>query len=150
MDVLQQNFKHRIDRLHERALRIAYDDYSSDFEGLHVKDNAVTIHKRNLSALAIEIHKISNNLLPFFARGMITELCIPYNTRSTTKVEEDDSGSFYCIKKSNYEIPSTKTVTHGLESIRYPGPKVWKLIPDELKELKSLELFKQKVQKFEI
>ena len=82
---------------------------------------------------------------------MMTEICVPYNTRSTTKVEEDHNGSLQCTKRSNYEIPSTKTVSYGLESIRYLGPKIWKLIPDELKELKSLELFKQKVKslKFE-
>ena len=38
------------------------------------------------------------------------------------------------MKYCNYEIPGTKTVLHGLESIRYLGPKIWKLIPDELKE----------------
>ena len=69
-----------------------------------------------------------------------------FNTRSTTKVEEDHSGSFGCTKRSNYEIPSTKTVSYGLEYIRYLGSKIWKLVPDELKELKSLELFKQKVK----
>ena len=90
-------------------------------------------------------------IISLFTRKMMTEICVPYNTRSTTKVEEDHSGSLQCTKRSNYEIPSTKTVSYGLESIRYLGPKIWKLVPDELKELKSLELFKQKVKslKFE-
>ena len=146
-----RTLNHRINRLHERALRIAYDDYLSDFEELLIKDNTVTIHKRNLRKLAIEMYKISNNLSPLFTRELMTEICVPYNTRSTTKVEIDDSGSFQCTKRSNYKIPSTKTVSYGLESIRYLGPKIWKLIPDELKELKSLELFKLKVKslKFE-
>ena len=130
-----RTLNHRINRLHERALRIAYDDYLSDFEELLVKDNTVTIHKRNLRKLAIEMYKISNNLSPLFTREMMTEICFPYNTRLTTKVEEDDSGSFQCTNRSNYEIP--RTVFYGLESIRYLGPKIWKLIPDELKELKS-------------
>ena len=52
--------------------------------------------------------------------------------------------------KNVTEIPGTKTVSYGLESIRYLGPKIWKLIPDKLKELKSLELFKEKVKKFAI
>ena len=81
----------------------------------------------------------------------MNEICVPYNTRSTTRIEEDESVSSLCIKKCNYEIPSTKTVSYGLESIRYLSPKIWKLIPDELKELKSLKLFKEKVKglKFE-
>ena len=47
------------------------------------------------------MYKISNNLSPFFMRDMMTEILVPYNTRSTTKVEEDDSGSFEYSKKSN-------------------------------------------------
>ena len=109
-----RTLNHRINRLHERALRIAYDDYLSDFEELLVKDNTVTIHKRNLRKLAIEMYKISNNLSPLFTREMMTEICVLYNTRSTTKVEEDHSGNLQCTKRSNYEIPSTKTVSYGL------------------------------------
>ena len=107
-----RTLNHRINRLHERALRIAYDDYLSDFEELLIKDNTVTIHKRNLRKLAIEMYKISNNLSPLFTRELMTEICVPCNTRSTTKVEKDSSGSFRCTKKSKYEIPSTKTVSY--------------------------------------
>ena len=32
----------RINRLHERALRIAYEDYESSFEELLIKDDSVT------------------------------------------------------------------------------------------------------------
>ena len=49
-------------------------------------------------------------------------------------------------QKSNYEIPGIKTVFYVLESIRCLGPKIWRLISNELKELKSLELFKKKVK----
>ena len=50
-------------------------------------------------------------------------------------------------QKYNYEIPGTKTVSYGVEPIRYLGPKICKLISDELNKLKSLELFKEKVKK---
>ena len=92
------------------------------------------VHKRNLRALAIKMHKISKNISPFFMREGMTQKCVPYNTRATTKVEKDDSGTFRCSKKSNYEISITKTISYGLESIRYLGRKIWKLIPDELRE----------------
>ena len=61
---------------------------------------------------------------PPFMKDMMTEVCIPYNTRSTTKVEKDDNGNYSCFKKSNYELPAVKTVSYGLESIRYLGPKI--------------------------
>ena len=50
-----RTLNHSINRLHKRALMIAYDDYLSDFVELLVKDNTVTIHKRNLRKLAIEM-----------------------------------------------------------------------------------------------
>ena len=40
--------------IHERALRIVYDDYSSTFEDLIInKDKSVIIHQRNLQQLEI-------------------------------------------------------------------------------------------------
>ena len=50
-----KDLNHRINRLHERAFRIAYDDYYSEFEELRAKDDPVTVHKRNLRILAIEM-----------------------------------------------------------------------------------------------
>ena len=41
---LNNKFNH----IHEKALRIVYDDYSSSFEDLPNKDKSVTIHQRNL------------------------------------------------------------------------------------------------------
>ena len=46
----------KINKIHERALRIAYKDSCSNFEELSTKANSVTIHK-NLQLLAIEIFK---------------------------------------------------------------------------------------------
>ena len=42
----------RINRLHERSLRITYNDYDSTFQELLYKDNSVSIHQRNLQLLA--------------------------------------------------------------------------------------------------
>ena len=58
---------------------------------------------------------------------------------------------FFCaclryLEPISDEIPGAKTVSYWLESIRYLCPKIWKLIPDKLKESKSLELFKEKVK----
>ena len=52
----------RINRIHERALRIVYNDYDSSFVDLLARDNAFTIHHRNIQTLGIEIYKVINNL----------------------------------------------------------------------------------------
>ena len=41
----------QISKLHERALRLVYNDKSYSFRELLERDNAVTIHKRNIQVL---------------------------------------------------------------------------------------------------
>ena len=48
-----RGLNNKINRIHERALRIVYDDNRSSFEDLLNKDKSVTIHQRNLQQLAI-------------------------------------------------------------------------------------------------
>ena len=38
----------KINKLHERALRIVYDDYNSKFEELLTKKSSFTIHQKTL------------------------------------------------------------------------------------------------------
>ena len=66
----QRQSNNLINKIHERALRIAYNDYKSDFDNLLSRDDSVTIHQRNIQALAIEIHKSLNNLNPIFMKDI--------------------------------------------------------------------------------
>ena len=50
-----RTINNKINRLHERALRIVYSDFKSSFEGLLMKDNPFSIHERNIQSLAREI-----------------------------------------------------------------------------------------------
>ena len=53
-----------INRIHERALRIAYQDHNSTFNELLAKDGSFKIHDRNLQKLLIEIFKVKMKLAP--------------------------------------------------------------------------------------
>ena len=59
-----RTLNNRINRLHERALRLAYTEAHLSFEELLRKDKSFTIHHRNLQKLAIEMHKFRRNLSP--------------------------------------------------------------------------------------
>ena len=51
----------KINRLHERVLRIVYNDFKSSFKNLLEKDRIVSIHAKNLQKLATEMFQISKN-----------------------------------------------------------------------------------------
>ena len=53
---------HLINKLQERALRVAYNDFNSSFSELLEMANKSTIHIRNLKLLVIEVYKFLNGL----------------------------------------------------------------------------------------
>ena len=76
----------KINRLHERCLRIVYSDKKSTFEELLEKDNTVSVHQRNLKFLATELYKVLNGLSPDLMKDVF-----PLN---------DDSGYSTCNKRT--------------------------------------------------
>ena len=60
----------KINKLHERALKIVYKNRNLTFQELLNLDNSFTIHHINLQKLATEMFKIKNNhsstLMPEF------------------------------------------------------------------------------------
>ena len=60
----------KINRLHERCLRIIYFDKKSSFETLLEKDCSLSVHNGNLQILDSEIYIMKNDLSPF----IVTEL----------------------------------------------------------------------------
>ena len=59
-----RKLNNHINRIHERALRIAYQDHSLTFNELLAKDSSFKIHDRNLQKLLTEIFKIKMKLAP--------------------------------------------------------------------------------------
>ena len=52
----------KINRLHERALRIVYDDDVSTFDQLLAMDKSFCIHHENIQRLSIETYKALDNI----------------------------------------------------------------------------------------
>ena len=59
-----QKNNNKIKHLHERCLRLIYSDKKSSYENLLEKDNSVSMHQKNIQALAIEMFKAKHNLCP--------------------------------------------------------------------------------------
>ena len=59
-----RKLNNHINHIHEKALRIAYQDHNSTFNELLAKDGSFKIHDRNLQKLLIEIFKVKMKLAP--------------------------------------------------------------------------------------
>ena len=46
----------------------------------------------------------------------------------------------------DFVLPKVKTVNRGLETVRYRGPKTWKIVPEDIKNSHSLAEFKAKIK----
>ena len=126
-----RTLNNRINKIHEKALRLVYNDSYSSFEELLDKDKSFTIHERNIQSLAIELYKVVNNISP-----EIMKFVFPLKSK---------------LRYPNENIFIThnvKTVSWGTESLRHIGPKVWLIIPDNIKNINTLRLFKNKIREW--
>ena len=57
-----------------------------------------------------------------------------------------DETSYELRQRSCFHIPSVNTVFSGTESIRFLGPKIWELIPNNIKCLENLKGFKTAIK----
>ena len=99
----------KINRLHERCLRIIYNDKHSKFEELLLKDNSVPIHHNNIHTLAIEMYKVANGMSPEIMNDIFKlRENTHYNLRRTSK----------------FLVDPIHTMFNGSESASYSGPKI--------------------------
>ena len=59
-----KELNNKVNRIHQKALRITYKDKSSTFQELLEKDNSVSINHRKIQKLAIEMHKVLHGFSP--------------------------------------------------------------------------------------
>ena len=122
-----------INRLYERCLRIIYNDETSTFKKLPEKDNSVSIHYRNLQALAIEMYKVANGMSPEIMNEISQLREKPhYNLRYTSELI----------------IPPIHSVYHGSESVSSLGPKIWELVPPGIRQINTFSKLKKAIKKW--
>ena len=125
-----RTLNNKINKLHERALRLVYKDYNLSFGELLIKDKSVTIHHRNLQKLAIEMYKLTDNITPTLMKAILPEINNQYNLRSGNR----------------FQTYNVRTVYNGTETISFRGPKTWDMAPNHIRISKSLKEFKSKIR----
>ena len=93
------------------------------------KDRSVTIHEKNMQLLMTEMFKTINNLNPSFMNEIFIQRTPPYDLRNT----------------NTFLLPRVHTVNYGTETVRYRGQRIWRSLPQEIKDTGSVQQFKNKI-----
>ena len=103
--MFHRRINNKVNKIHERALRVAYKDSHSCFESLLKRNNSVSLHQRNLQLLWVEIFKTKENLNPSFMKDIFIERTENYNLKKwgysavakSIKSENDNIRNRICI-----------------------------------------------------
>ena len=125
-----RKLNNRINNIQERALRIVFRDYKSTFQQLLKQNKSVSIHQRNLQILATEIFKTKNGFNAVIMEDVFKFKNLTYNFQNAET-----------LNRSN--VNSVKYRTKTITSL---GAKIWKILPNDYKELTSLSAFKSKIK----
>ena len=119
-----------INKVHERSLRVIVGDDLGDFESL-LQNNDICSYYRNIQSLMVEMFKIKN------------ELALPI----TDSIFESRSESYNLCNFQDLFTKGKRTVHYGLETLIYRTPQLWSFLPENVKEVESLEIFKKESKK---
>ena len=122
----------KINRLHERALRIVYDDDVSTFDQLLAMDKPFCIHHQNIQGLLIEIYKALHD--------------ISGNSLKEYFVKRENTISLQ--SKPELVIPSVNSILKGKNSLRYFDSVIWNSSPIEIREDHSISSFVTKMKQW--
>ena len=108
----------RINKIHEKAWSLVYKDETNlSFDGVLAKDKSVSIHQRNLQILVTEICEVRNYLGPEIMKDIFHFVQKSSSLRNNSTLERWRN----C------------TVYFGTESISSLAPKIWEIVPCEIK-----------------
>ena len=123
--------EYRINRIHERTLRLIYPNQRQlTFKELLKKNKTVSIHQRNLQTLATEIYKAKNKISLEVVNSLFEFTNKNYYLRNAS-----------ILKRNRYFA-----VHYGSESLVSLALKIWELAPDSIREVKTLSIFKNKIK----
>ena len=100
----------KLERLQERGLRAVYRDKHASYQQLLQRAELPTLLNRRLQDICIFMYKVKYNLCPTYIGNLF-----------------NNHNSSYSLRHSDFSIPRYNTVTYGKHSLRYLGPRLWRI-----------------------
>ena len=124
---------HKIEKIHQRALRFIYSDYTTPYHPLIASHNLTTIYGKRVRAICCKLYKTNNNLNPEYMHDIFESRPSNYPTR----------------KPYDMYVPKANQISFGYNSLRIEGPKLWNLLPEDIKNASDIITFKKKLDSFD-
>ena len=104
-----RNLNAKVNKIHQRALRIVCKGTHIDYEALLQPDKAMSVHQRNLQYLMTKIYKTKNSQNPSFIKELLKARDLQHNLRN----------------KNTLAITKVRTISYGIETVQLIGQKLW-------------------------
>ena len=112
---------YKLEKLHEQALRLVLNDYSSSYRKLLDKVSQPTLYVSRLKAISIEAYKCEANENPDYINVMLNPLAKPYKAALV-----------------HAEQPKVNTTSCDHNSFTNQVAKLWNEMPSFIKEATTL------------
>ena len=119
---------HKIEKLHERALRFIFNDYESEYKEFLNKHDETTLYLKRVRVIAQEVYKATNGLSPKY----ISELLTDRNRKMRRPLD--------------IYVPFARQVKFGSRTYNFEAPSIWNTLPQEVRKAEHFNLFKKLIK----
>ena len=114
----------KIEKIQERALKIVYNDYTSDYKELVDRFGTTTMLQSRHICILLEVFKSKKEINPSYIQKLLSDKETPYSLRDPSLLIQ----------------PLTNTTNFGLRSFAYLGSKLWNDLENDFKnKIENLE-----------
>ena len=125
-----RKINNNMNHLHERCLRVIFNDKNSSFKELLERNGSVPIHNSNLQILVTEMFKVYTIIVPQIFTEIFSKPNLNYELRHT----------------SHFSVLHVRSIMNGTKNLLFLGHKIWDIVPTRLKEMTTLKAFKSGIK----
>ena len=124
----------KIENIQERALRIVYSDYTSEYQDLIKKLETTTMLQSRHNCILSEVFKSLKQMNPTYIQNLFSIKDNHYSMRDSLLLVQ----------------PKKETTNFGLRTISYLGSRLWNELPCDLKNISDTDIsvFKSRLKQW--